>query len=88
MFVILEGTVIVEARGDVEIELGPGEFVGELALLVPDAIRSARVRAVRPTSAASQSAPATSCSCSTTSPGSRSRCSPSLAERLWRARQP
>ena len=44
MFVIEEGSVIVEARGHVEIELGPGEFVGELALLVPDSVRSARVQ--------------------------------------------
>jgi CRP-like cAMP-binding protein len=27
------------------IQVGPGEFVGELALLVPEATRSARVRA-------------------------------------------
>jgi CRP-like cAMP-binding protein len=44
LFVIEEGTVLVEARGAEEIELGAGEFVGELALLVPDARRSARVR--------------------------------------------
>jgi CRP-like cAMP-binding protein len=45
MFVIEEGTVVVEGRGGHVIELGPGEFVGELALLVPEAIRAARVRA-------------------------------------------
>jgi CRP-like cAMP-binding protein len=45
MFVIEEGTVVVEGRGRHVIELGPGEFVGELALLVPEAIRAARVRA-------------------------------------------
>jgi len=45
MFVILSGTAIVEARGEAMIEVGPGEFVGELALLVPEATRSARVRA-------------------------------------------
>jgi CRP-like cAMP-binding protein len=45
MFVIEEGTVVVEARGGVQIELGPGEFVGELTLLVPDAHRVARIRA-------------------------------------------
>ncbi len=44
MFVIEEGKVVVEAR-DREIELGPGEFFGELALLVPEATRVARVRA-------------------------------------------
>lgn len=45
MFVIEEGTVVVEARGGVQIELGPGEFVGELTLLVPDAHRVGRIRA-------------------------------------------
>ena len=45
LFVVVEGTVVVEARGEVVIELGPGEFVGELAVLVPDSTRSARVRA-------------------------------------------
>ena len=45
LFVILTGTAVVEARGDTIIEVGPGEFVGELALLVPKASRSARVRA-------------------------------------------
>jgi CRP-like cAMP-binding protein len=47
MFIIEEGTVAVEARGKT-IELGPGEFVGELALLVPDSTRVARVRATSP----------------------------------------
>ena len=45
MFVIETGTAVVEARGVGEIEIGPGEFVGELSLLVPDSVRSARVRA-------------------------------------------
>ena len=45
MFVVEEGTVVVEARGGVRIELGPGEFVGELTLLVPAAQRVGRVRA-------------------------------------------
>ena len=44
MFVVEEGTVVVEARGQT-IELGPGEFFGELSLLAPDAHRVARVRA-------------------------------------------
>jgi len=44
LFVIEEGSVLVE-KGDKTVELGPGEFVGELALLVPDAPRSARVQA-------------------------------------------
>jgi CRP/FNR family transcriptional regulator, cyclic AMP receptor protein len=45
LFVIEEGTVVVESPGTDMIELGAGEFVGELALLVPDAVRSAWVRA-------------------------------------------
>jgi len=43
-FVILDGIVTVELRGR-SIDIGPGEIVGELALLVPDAGRVARVRA-------------------------------------------
>jgi CRP/FNR family cyclic AMP-dependent transcriptional regulator len=45
LFVLLAGDAVVEARGETMIEVGPGEFVGELALLVPEATRSARVRA-------------------------------------------
>jgi CRP-like cAMP-binding protein len=45
MYVIEEGTVVVEMRKGREVKLGQGEFFGELALLVPDAIRVARVRA-------------------------------------------
>ncbi|MCA1832924.1 MAG: Crp/Fnr family transcriptional regulator [Actinomycetota bacterium] len=44
LFVIEEGTVVVERSG-VKIELGPGSFFGELALLTPSAVRTARVRA-------------------------------------------
>jgi CRP-like cAMP-binding protein len=44
MFVILEGEVAVELRSST-VELGPGNFFGELSLLVPDASRVARVRA-------------------------------------------
>ncbi|MEX0789743.1 MAG: cyclic nucleotide-binding domain-containing protein, partial [Actinomycetota bacterium] len=43
MFVVEEGTVVVERDGR-EIELGPGQFFGELALLI-DTPRTARVRA-------------------------------------------
>jgi CRP/FNR family transcriptional regulator len=46
MYVVEEGTVVVEARGGFRAELGEGEFVGELTLLVPDAHRVARVRAL------------------------------------------
>src|SRR5262245_61683885 len=44
MFVISEGTVAVELRSGT-IELGAGDFFGELALLVEDGARVARVRA-------------------------------------------
>jgi CRP-like cAMP-binding protein len=44
MFVIVEGTVSVDARGG-RFSLGPGDFFGELALLNPDSERVARVRA-------------------------------------------
>lgn len=47
MFIIREGTVAVELRG-ATLELGPGDFFGELALLVDDANRVARVRATTP----------------------------------------
>jgi CRP-like cAMP-binding protein len=47
MFVLEEGTVAVEAPGKT-IELGPGEFFGELSLLVPESTRVARVRATTP----------------------------------------
>ena len=44
MFVILEGEAVVELRS-ATYDLGPGDFFGELALLVPGATRVARVRA-------------------------------------------
>jgi CPA1 family monovalent cation:H+ antiporter len=44
MFVVEDGTVSVELRGRT-LELGAGEVFGELALLVPEATRAARVRA-------------------------------------------
>ena len=44
MFFIAEGTAVVETTRD-EIELGPGQFFGELALISEDATRTARVRA-------------------------------------------
>jgi CRP-like cAMP-binding protein len=44
MFVIREGTVAVELRSGT-LELGPGDFFGELALLIDDGARVARVRA-------------------------------------------
>jgi CRP-like cAMP-binding protein len=45
MFIIEDGRVVVEGRGGFHVELGPGEFVGELSLLVPESHRVARVRA-------------------------------------------
>jgi CRP-like cAMP-binding protein len=47
MFVLCEGTVAVELRGG-RLELGPGDFFGELALLVPKGNRVARIRATSP----------------------------------------
>jgi CRP-like cAMP-binding protein len=47
LFVVTDGVVVVEA-GRRTIELGPGEFFGELALLVPASRRVARVRAKTP----------------------------------------
>jgi CRP-like cAMP-binding protein len=44
MFFIAEGTAVVETKRD-EIELGPGQFFGELALMSADATRTARVQA-------------------------------------------
>ena len=43
-FLVVEGTVNVELRSRT-FEVGPGEVVGELSLLVPDVGRVARVRA-------------------------------------------
>lgn len=47
MYVICAGTVAVELRSGT-LELGPGDFFGELALLVEDGTRVARVRATSP----------------------------------------
>ena len=47
LFVIEEGTCVVDAPKR-KAELGPGEFFGELALLTPEALRTARVRAATP----------------------------------------
>jgi CPA1 family monovalent cation:H+ antiporter len=47
LFVIEEGSVTVELR-DRKLELGKGEFFGELALLDKDAVHMARVCAATP----------------------------------------
>ena len=44
MFVVLDGAVVVE-RGALHLDIGRGDFFGDLALLVPDSLRIARVRA-------------------------------------------
>jgi len=44
MFVVIDGSVVVE-RGGLHIEIERGGFFGELPLLVPDSPRIARVRA-------------------------------------------
>lgn len=49
MFIITEGAVVVELPSGA-IELGPGEFFGELALLADAGGRVARVRASTPVS--------------------------------------
>jgi CRP-like cAMP-binding protein len=46
MFVIDEGTVTVHPRDRDPVELGPGEVVGEVALLTADGTRTARVQAI------------------------------------------
>ena len=48
MYVVLDGTVSVEMRGGWHTELGRGNFFGEIALLVPESGRVARVRALTP----------------------------------------
>jgi CRP-like cAMP-binding protein len=47
LFVIEDGTVVVE-RPNETVELGAGEFIGELALLFDGAVHSVRVRAATP----------------------------------------
>ena len=47
LFVILDGTVRADVR-DHHAEFGPGEFVGELSLLIDRMPRAARVRAETP----------------------------------------
>jgi len=45
LFRSADGTVIVQPRDADPVELGPGEIVGELALLRRDGTRTARVQA-------------------------------------------
>jgi CRP-like cAMP-binding protein len=47
MFLLEEGTVSVELPNGT-VELGPGEFFGELAILADEVPRTARVRAISP----------------------------------------
>jgi CRP/FNR family transcriptional regulator, cyclic AMP receptor protein len=48
MFVLEEGSVTVEIPGGGSVELGAGEFFGELSILGPGIVRTARVRAATP----------------------------------------
>ena len=48
MFVLEEGRVVVQMRGRRPLELGPGQALGELALLTAKGVRSARVQAMTP----------------------------------------
>jgi CRP-like cAMP-binding protein len=45
LFIIEEGEVVVERPGRPSVELGPGQFVGEMALLTEEGTRHNRVRA-------------------------------------------
>jgi CRP-like cAMP-binding protein len=47
MFFVAEGVAEVESKAG-PVELGPGQFFGELALMKKDATRTARVRAKTP----------------------------------------
>ena len=48
MFILQEGSVVVELHNGTTVTLGPGEFFGELAILAPGVSRTARVRASTP----------------------------------------
>ena len=45
LFVLLEGTAAVELPGASTIECSTGEFLGELSMLAPGVVHTARVRA-------------------------------------------
>jgi CRP-like cAMP-binding protein len=47
-FVVLDGELAVIVRGEDVRRLGPGDHFGEIALLAPEARRTATVRAVTP----------------------------------------
>ena len=49
MYIVLEGQVQVSRGGTSLSVLGPGQHVGEMALLAPDIVRSADVVAMEPT---------------------------------------
>ena len=48
LLIVDAGTVVVERAGRRPIELGAGEFLGDLALLSPEGIHQARVRTTTP----------------------------------------
>jgi CRP/FNR family transcriptional regulator, cyclic AMP receptor protein len=48
LFVIVEGEVVVELPGGTKVTCGPGEFIGELSLLVDGLVHTGRVRVATP----------------------------------------
>ena len=49
MWIVIEGEVVVETEGTELATLGPGQYFGEMALLVPDLPRDVEVMASAPT---------------------------------------
>lgn len=49
LLIVDKGSVVVERPGHGRVELGPGEFLGELALLTAEGVHRARVRTKTPT---------------------------------------
>lgn len=47
LFIIEDGTAVVDLHGE-KLEMGPGEVVGELALLTDDSVHTGRVSAATP----------------------------------------
>jgi CRP-like cAMP-binding protein len=48
LYVIEDGAVSVQPRAGAPVDLGPGDVVGEIALLARDGVRTARVQAKTP----------------------------------------
>ncbi len=75
LFVILDGTVAIELHNRT-VELGPGEFVGELSLLSEHTPSAAHAYAPPPTCAPSPSPVTSSSGCCTSTRRSPSPCCP------------